>query len=100
MCNGRLKLDTKGFNLGQCVVSYWTEEHPRAIAANRRVELRGHTAQRIRLEVADGGILFLDCSLEPTGTDEMALSISGVMDATQLKGHVSSIVRCCFEAEG
>ena len=74
-------------------------KHPRALATNRRIQLQPHTAQRVRVEVADGGVLFLDCSLEPTGTDGMAFAISGVMDASQLKGPVGSIVGCTIEEE-
>ena len=74
-------------------------KHPRALATNRRIQLQPNTAQRVRVEVADGGVLFLDCSLEPTGTDGMAFAISGVMDASQLKGSVGSVVGCTIEEE-
>ena len=74
-------------------------KHPRAIATNRRIELHGNSAQRVRVEVADGGVLFLDCSLEATGTDGMAFAISGVMDASQLKGPIGSVVGCTIEDE-
>ena len=59
----------------------------------------GNTAQRVRVEVADGGVLFLDCSLEPTGTEGMAFAFTGVMDASQLKGPVGSVVGCTIEEE-
>ena len=74
-------------------------KHPRALSTNRRIQLQANSAQRVRVEVADGGVLFLDCSLERTGTDGMAFAISGVMDARQLKGPVGSVVGCTIEDE-
>ena len=46
-------------------------------------------AQRFCLVLADGGRLFMDCELQPNGQ----LLFSGVLDAEELKGSVSRIVR-------
>ena len=78
---------------------YMKAKQARAIAANRRILLQGTDAQRVRVEVADGGVLFLDCSLEPTGTEGMAFSISGVIDASQLKGKVACVTGCSLDDE-
>ena len=71
--------------------------HSRALTARNHITLHGRSTRRVRVELADGGVLFMDCSLEPTGTDGVAFSLSGVMDATQLKGHVGNIVSFRFE---
>ena len=45
--------------------------------------------QRFCLVLADGGRLFMDCELQPNGQ----LLFSGVLDAEELKGSVSRIVK-------
>lgn len=72
-------------------------KHPRALSTNRRVSLPGNTTQRLRVEVADGGLLFLDCAVEPTRTGDMDFKLCGVLDASQLKGTVGSVVGCSIE---
>jgi len=62
----------------------------------RRVELNDadECLQRIRLEVANGGVLFVDCSMVRREFDSCAVSFSGVVDASQLKGKVSRVINC------
>ena len=73
--------------------------HPRALTANRRIRLPDNAARRVRVEVADGGVLFLDCFPDPAGSGGTAVAFSGVMDASLLKGRVGSVVGCSFEDE-
>lgn len=72
----------------------------RALRLKRRVEMdaaNGENIQRVRIEMADGGVLCLDCSLEKTGTDGLGVSFSGILDASQLRSSVSRVVRCSID---
>ena len=74
-----------------------------AIALDRKVELREaeSQAQRVRLEVADGGIVFLDCNLEKRKGGAVSVSFSGIVDASQMKSRVGQVVNCRIdESEG
>ena len=63
---------------------------PAGSAASASAPLRPRRAvQRFCLVLADGGRLFMDCELQPGGQ----LVFSGVLDAEELKGSVSRIVR-------
>jgi len=75
---------------------------PRTVGASRRVDLEActeDTPQRIALEVADGGVIYFDCSVKNDARKGVSLSFSGVLDATRLKGSVSRVVRCTLDAE-
>jgi len=65
-------------------------------ALARRVEFSDadEIPRRIRLEVADGGVLFVDCSLLQREFDSVAVSFSGIVDASQMKGKVAQVVSC------
>jgi len=73
----------------------------RTIALARRVELHGAESQpqRICLEVADGGVVFFDCLLEKKRNDALAVSFSGIVDASQMKSRVSQVVHCRIDDE-
>ena len=58
-----------------------------------------NTTQRVRVDVADGGHLYLDCSCEPTGAGGFSLVFSGVVDITQMKKPVGSVVGFTFDNE-
>ena len=73
-----LKLDGKLKTIGQ---------RPRTVAPVRKVALGA--SQRIRLEVADGGVLFFDCNMAKD-----SVTFSGVLDASQIKGKVGRVVNC------
>ena len=68
----------------------------RAIALARKIKLRVAESQpqRICLEVADGGVVFLDCSLKKKANDSISVSFSGILDASEMKGRVGQVV-CC-----
>ena len=72
---------------------------PRALAACRKVILHGNSTQRLRVDIADGGSLFLDCTVERNQTGTMDFRFCGVLDASQLKGTVGSVVGCHIERE-
>lgn len=48
-------------------------------------------------EVGCDGRLCFDFSLEKTGTDGLAITFSGVLDASQLKGKVGRVICCKLE---
>ena len=74
---------------------------PRTVSASRsqKVEMHGSDTRRLRVETSDGGALFMDCSLERTGAEGVAVAFTGVIDASCLKSAVSSVVSCCVEDE-
>lgn len=64
----------------------------RALRTARSIGLQpGKNVRRIRLELADGGVLYLDCGLTRRN-GEVRLCFSGVLDAEGLVGRVSRIV--------
>ena len=52
------------------------------------------SVQRIELETADGGVIYVDCNVNRDENDQAYVTFSGVLDATQLKSHVCNVVRC------
>jgi len=71
----------------------------KTITPARRVVLEGTDAdsQRVRLEVADGGVVFLDCNLEKRESSPVSVSFIGILDASQIKGKVGRVVNCRIE---
>lgn len=64
----------------------------RGVSARRTVRLpKREMTHRIRLELADGGVLYLDCSVEDQG-GFLSLCFTGIMDAEGLKHPVGRIV--------
>ena len=72
-------------------------KHPRAVATNRSIKMGDMPTQRIRIEVSDGGILYVDGILNPDRSDGAIFEFSGVLDATQLKSPIASVVACRIE---
>lgn len=72
-------------------------KHPRALSTMRRVKMHANSTQRIRLELDDGGIVFVDFAVEKKRGGDMYFKLCGVLDASQLKGAVSSVVACTIE---
>ena len=70
-----------------------------AIALTRKVEFceAESQAQRVCLEVADGGIVFLDCNLEKRKDGAVTVSFSGIVDASQMKSQVGQVVGCWID---
>lgn len=58
---------------------------------------KGVPLQRYRLDLADGGVIWLDCAAFPSKADNGSLVFSGVFDTTLLRGSVSYIVGCRVE---
>lgn len=74
----------------------------RTVGTARCVDLSTYASdapQRIALEVADGGVIYFDCNVKNDSKNGMSLTFCGVLDATQLKGNVSRVVRCSLDAE-
>ena len=74
-------------------------KHPRAMSAKRDAAMKGRSCgipQRVRIELADGGILSLDCAVRSLGK-ELTVVFSGMLDASQIKNGVSRIVACTVE---
>ncbi len=53
--------------------------------------------QRICLEMADGGKVYIDCSLQKPRTVPVQVYFDGILDAKALKGRVGRIVSCNAE---
>ena len=49
---------------------------------------------RIRIELSDGGVIFLDCSLEKGENESFAVSFLGVLDVSGIKGKIGHVVNC------
>jgi len=76
-----------------------SNQRSRAIALARKIELdgAGSDPQRIRLEVADGGVILFDCNLEKKRSNAVSVTFSGILDASQIKGRVGQVVNCRIE---
>lgn len=53
--------------------------------------------QRICLEIADGGKVYMDCNLEKPKAAPVKVSFEGILDAKSLKSRVGRIVGCNAE---
>ena len=51
-------------------------------------------AQRICLELADGGKIYMDCNLQKPKAAPVTVSFDGVLDAKAMRGRVGRIVSC------
>lgn len=74
----------------------------RNLRLNRNIALydaSGCDAQRVQIEVADGGVLCIDCNLKNRDSDHPEITFSGILDANQLKSSVSRIIRCRVETD-
>ena len=69
----------------------------RAVTLHRWVPVPQDKPQRLRIELADGGVLFVDCTIIRTGTDDLGVMLSGIMDASHLRGNVGSVVSCTVD---
>ena len=70
----------------------FNESDPRCIDFKRRV--KETIRQRVCLEMADGGKIYMDCNLEKPRTAPVRVSFEGVLDAKRMKSRVGRIVRC------
>lgn len=50
--------------------------------------------QRLCLELADGGKIYMDCNLQKPKAAPVTLSFDGVLDAKDMKGRIGRIIRC------
>lgn len=70
------------------------EAKPRTLAVARHGENVETVQQRICLEMADGGKLYMDCNLEKPKAAPVRVSFDGILDAKALKGRVGRIINC------
>ena len=72
----------------------------RAMLSKRSVLLKNRKSNaplRIRLDLADGGSVYFDCSVKQSESEELAVDFCGIFDGSQLKNGVSRIVACTVE---
>ena len=74
-----------------------TEGRPRALALYRRIPMKVDETQRLRVELADGGFFYVDCSLKNSGSNQSTVVLSGIMDASHLRSNVGSIIGCTVD---
>ena len=53
--------------------------------------------RRVRIDLADGGTIYLDCTVEKPKSAPVDISFGGVLDAKQIKGKVALIVAFTME---
>ena len=70
------------------------ESKPRTLTAAASGDALEIVRQRVCLEMADGGKIYMDCNLEKPRTAPVRISFEGVLDAKRMKSHVGRIVRC------
>lgn len=69
------------------------ESKPRTLSAasGDAIEI---VRQRVCLEMADGGKIYMDCNLQKPKAAPVTLSFDGVLDAKDMKGRIGRIIRC------
>ena len=70
------------------------ESKPRTLTAAASSDALETVRQRVCLEMADGGKIYMDCSMEKPRTAPIRISFEGVLDAKRMKSRVGRIVRC------
>jgi len=70
------------------------ESKPRTIAAADDGRAFETVRQRLCLELADGGKIYMDCNLQKPKTAPVTVSFDGVLDAKAMKGRIGRIVSC------
>ena len=71
------------------------ESKPRTIStASDEADAFETVRQRVCLELADGGKIYMDCNLQKPKTAPVTVSFDGVLDAKAMRGRVGRIVRC------
>ena len=76
------------------------ESKPRTIStASDEADAFETVRQRVCLELADGGKIYMDCNLQKPKTAPVTVSFDGVLDAKAMRGRVGRIVRCNANCE-
>jgi len=71
------------------------ESKPRTIStASDEADAFETVRQRVCLELADGGKIYMDCNLQKPKTAPVTVSFDGVLDAKAMRGRVGRIVSC------
>ena len=69
----------------------------RGMGLHRRAPVARDMPQRLRIELADGGFLFLDCAIRRVGGSEYNVEMCGIVDASHLRGSIGSVVACSVD---
>lgn len=70
------------------------QSKPRTISAAPSSDTIETVRQRICLELADGGKIYMDCNLQKPKDAPVTVSFDGVLDAKAMKSRVGRIVGC------
>ena len=94
VCNHLHKLKQEGLIVA-------CQQKPRTLTASRAQpseETDLETLQRrVRIDLADGGTIYLDCTVEKPRSAPFNISFGGVLDAKQLKGKVAQVTAFSME---
>ena len=72
------------------------QQKPRTLTTSREADQE--TLQwRVRIDLADGGTIYLDCMVEKPKSAPVAITFGGVLDAKQIKGKVSRVIAFSME---
>ena len=58
---------------------------------------RENLQRRVRIDLADGGFVYLDYGIEKSKAVPVDVTFGGILDAKQLKGRVSHVIAFCVE---
>ena len=70
------------------------ESKPRTLSAAACADDIETVRQRLCLELADGGKVYMDCNLQKPKTAPVTVSFEGVLDAKDIRSRVGRIVGC------
>ena len=70
------------------------ESKPRTLSTAASGDSIETVRQRLCLELADGGKIYMDCNLQKPKAAPVTVSFDGVLDAKAMRGRVGRIVRC------
>ncbi len=73
-------------------------KRPRTMVERRQASVTVSDTQRLRLKIADGGEVLVDCDVTGAGSGGVRVSFSGVLDATGLRCRVGRVVSCSIDA--
>lgn len=70
------------------------ESKPRTLSTSASGDTIETVHQRLCLELADGGKIYMDCNLQKPKAVPVTVSFDGVLDAKAMRGRVGRIVSC------
>lgn len=70
------------------------QSKPRTLSTAASADTIETVRQRLCLELADGGKIYMDCNLQKPKAAPVTVSFDGVLDAKAMRGRVGRIVSC------